>query len=634
MIFDEKLNEYRFHHPNFTLNEHLKKNTTISLDATGVATDELVNFFSLPEYMMIELNPLYNLKESGNTKQTTTNTNDVDVQDKLSNNSSTVFNDFEYNQQITTDSVPLITLTNSDDVAFMHSMSICQNDTSQINVLLNDNTEQSENIGINNIDSSSGGTTTLHRSAVDNVLVDEPKTKEKKRKKISEQEAQEQLSDNSDVIFWFPPAWRLRSKTRSNHNSDGDMLYGVEEACVLYLNTDSSSESGTANIRLRLTDSIDSFSGFVCKTKQVNELKSGVLLSIEAFHMESLGNNKVVCKIVNMTIIREIQGVNAKETNGSIVDSSRDKSDSSTPQQQLLLINLGDVDLGSGKNNMIRGRFTSKSAVGTYDVDQHKFFYFNIMDDSTTLRVKAFDHQCDRIFPNVCIGEIDDFYDVIGVIKSISPATTVHERITFKPLTIVRLLLFDSTGKIEINIWNAMASDFIGQKMIFLRSNIFDCVSITVKKIVLNSTMDSEIFLNPDCKEADKLRSLIASPILNNSETTNFNTKCFVDMGQNMSLNEDLIHSMKKMRLNNSNVESIKNKNAGVFRILDLTPPCSPFRKQSDGEYDVLRRAMNAPLEVSIANSFDEDVVARKNGFTRSDSSSMKFTGDVPVLDG
>ncbi|CAF4735838.1 unnamed protein product, partial [Rotaria magnacalcarata] len=165
----------------------------------------------------------------------------------------------------------------------------------------------------------------------------------------------------------------------------------VEEACVLYLNTDSSSESGTANIRLRLTDSIDSFSGFVCKTKQVNELKSGVLLSIEAFHMESLGNNKVVCKIVNMTIIREIQGVNAKETNGSIVDSSRDKSDSSTPQQQLLLINLGDVDL-----------------------------------------------------------------DVIGAIKSISPATTVHARITFKPLTIVRLLLFDSTGKIEINIWNAM----------------------------------------------------------------------------------------------------------------------------------------------------------------------------------
>ncbi|CAF4765358.1 unnamed protein product, partial [Rotaria magnacalcarata] len=254
----------------------------------------------------------------------------------------------------------------------------------------------------------------------------------------------------------------------------------VEEACVLYLNTDSSSESGTANIRLRLTDSIDSFSGFVCKTKQVNELKSGVLLSIEAFHMESLGNNKVVCKIVNMTIIREIQGVNAKETNGSIVDSSRDKSDSSTPQQQLLLINLGDVDLGSGKKRRIL---------------------------------------------------LDKKNDILAV------------------------------KYFRLRFYN--------------------------KKIVLNSTMDSEIFLNPDCKEADKLRSLIASPILNNSETTNFNTKCFVDMGQNMSLNEDLIHSMKKMRLNNSNVESIKNKNAGVFRILDLTPPCSPFRKQSDGEYDV-----------------------------------------------
>jgi RecJ-like exonuclease len=44
--------------------------------------------------------------------------------------------------------------------------------------------------------------------------------------------------------------------------------------------------------------------------------------------------------------------------------------------------------------------------VRTYDLDQHKLFYFDIMDESGSLRVKAFDRQCDRVFPSVCIGEV------------------------------------------------------------------------------------------------------------------------------------------------------------------------------------------------------------------------------------
>ncbi len=56
--------------------------------------------------------------------------------------------------------------------------------------------------------------------------------------------------------------------------------------------------------------------------------------------------------------------------------------------------------------NTISARVISKSAIRTYDHDQHKLFYFDIMDESGTLRVKAFDQQCDRLFQDVCIGEV------------------------------------------------------------------------------------------------------------------------------------------------------------------------------------------------------------------------------------
>jgi len=65
VVFSEKLKEFSSHHPELTINEYLKANSIIALDAAGVATDDLVNFFTLPEYMKIELSPLYDLKETG-----------------------------------------------------------------------------------------------------------------------------------------------------------------------------------------------------------------------------------------------------------------------------------------------------------------------------------------------------------------------------------------------------------------------------------------------------------------------------------------------------------------------------------------------------------------------------------------
>lgn len=49
-----------------------------------------------------------------------------------------------------------------------------------------------------------------------------------------------------------------------------------------------------------------------------------------------------------------------------------------------------------------------------------------------------------------------NYLDTVGVIKSVGQLTVVYERLTKKPLPIVRLLLFDSTGDMEVNIWNEM----------------------------------------------------------------------------------------------------------------------------------------------------------------------------------
>jgi len=63
LIFAEKLKEFKYYHPEFTINEYLKNNTMINLQATGVVMDELFHFFSIPEYTNIDTSPLYNLKE-------------------------------------------------------------------------------------------------------------------------------------------------------------------------------------------------------------------------------------------------------------------------------------------------------------------------------------------------------------------------------------------------------------------------------------------------------------------------------------------------------------------------------------------------------------------------------------------
>lgn len=92
-------------------------------------------------------------------------------------------------------------------------------------------------------------------------------------------------------------------------------------------------------------------------------------------------------------------------------------------------------------------------------------------------------------------------------------------------------------------------------------------------------------------------------------------------MGQMMSLNDDLIHSMKKMRLSSCNTSSVRNKDINVIRILDVPSPTSPIRKRSIGDYDVMKYAVNAPLDTDCIS--DSEV----------DETSLSLVGDTPILD-
>lgn len=70
-------------------------------------------------------------------------------------------------------------------------------------------------------------------------------------------------------------------------------------------------------------------------------------------------------------------------------------------------------------------------------------------------------------------------------------------------------------------------------------------------------------------------------------------------MGHKMSLNEDLIHSIKKLRVSNLNNANIDTESNGEVRFYDVSSPSSPFRKPPGGQKSILERATNAPFENS-----------------------------------
>lgn len=65
-IFVEKLEEFCGNDRGMTVDDFIKVNSAINLDASGSPTTDLINYFTLPEYSMIDLTPLEQLGRDGN----------------------------------------------------------------------------------------------------------------------------------------------------------------------------------------------------------------------------------------------------------------------------------------------------------------------------------------------------------------------------------------------------------------------------------------------------------------------------------------------------------------------------------------------------------------------------------------
>lgn len=115
-----------------------------------------------------------------------------------------------------------------------------------------------------------------------------------------------------------------------------------------------------------------------------------------------------------------------------------------------------------------------------YEIVIQQYSQLNVIDDITTISVQP-------TFQFHSLGEMEflkidclygwflfvvfciDIYwhivcfltDAIGIIKSVGALSIVYERSTHKPLDIIRLLLCDATGNVEVHLWNDMVRIYI-----------------------------------------------------------------------------------------------------------------------------------------------------------------------------
>jgi hypothetical protein len=60
-VFAEKFSEFNEQYAELTVERYLMKSTVADLDALGTVTDELMMVLAMPEYLLIDLTPLYQL---------------------------------------------------------------------------------------------------------------------------------------------------------------------------------------------------------------------------------------------------------------------------------------------------------------------------------------------------------------------------------------------------------------------------------------------------------------------------------------------------------------------------------------------------------------------------------------------
>jgi hypothetical protein len=94
-----------------------------------------------------------------------------------------------------------------------------------VNDLPSDNANDLADGGVNNDVISSISTTIVEFQVNGNVKIDNSKVKGKKRKNIEDRQLGGESKRDSDLAFWSPPAWRLRSKKRCDNINDGGSAF-------------------------------------------------------------------------------------------------------------------------------------------------------------------------------------------------------------------------------------------------------------------------------------------------------------------------------------------------------------------------------------------------------------------------
>lgn len=105
-------------------------------------------------------------------------------------------------------------------------------------------------------------------------------------------------------------------------------------------------------------------------------------------------------------------------------------------------------------------------------------------------------------------------------------------------------------------------------------------------------------------------------------------------MGQMMSLNEQLIHSMKKMRLTNSSVSNTAFSYDGVHLIPDETTPSSPFRKYTVGTSPVNHQAGEVQLRYDQSAVLCDQYFYPSHRGQECNGVGDSLKGDTPILSG
>jgi len=228
---------------------------------------------------------------------------------------------------------------------------------------------------------------------------------------------------------------------------------------------------------------------------------------------------------------------------------------------------------------LIKGRVTTKSNKRSWNNAKGEgvLFSFEIKDESGDIRLTAFKNDCERLFDYIEVGKIylvstgvvkqankqysnttsdyeisansdtivelcndesgcpkitydfktfdqltnylNNFVDIIGIVKRIEEAQMIVAKKTNKEMTKRDLIIIDQTAsEVLLTVWNEMAINFPGQEedVIVVRN----CRVSEFNNVSLSTGMTSTVEINPDTEKVLELKGWYAR-VKNDLQTTN-----------------------------------------------------------------------------------------------------------------